>query len=43
MELIVRDRILLMEMGAKSYNLVISEHSPAKYVESLLAITEGSG
>ena len=41
MERIVTDRIALMAMGARSYDLVMSEHSPARYVDSLVAIAEG--
>ena len=40
MERIISDRSRLVEMGARSYELVVSEHSPARYVESLLAIAE---
>ena len=43
MERIISDRARLMKMGAKSYQLVISEHSPAKYVEKMLAIAKGHG
>ena len=43
MERIVTDRSTLMEMGARSYDLVISNHSPAGYVDSLVAIAEGRG
>ena len=41
MERIISDRDRLKEMGARSYELVISEHSPAKYVEKMVAIAEG--
>ena len=40
MERIISDRIRLVEMGSRSYQLVISEHSPSRYVESLLAFAE---
>ena len=41
MERIVSDRSMLMAMGTRSYELVVcSEHSPARYVETLLAIAE---
>ena len=43
MERIIEDRSRLIEMGARSYELVISEHSPSKYVESMVAIAEGHG
>ena len=43
MERIISDRERLIEMGARSYELVVSEHSPAKYVESLVSIAEGHG
>ena len=41
MERIISDRARLMEMGARSYDLVLSEHSPAKYVEKMVSIDEG--
>ena len=43
MERIISDRARLMEMGARSYELVLSEHSPERYVQSLVAIAEGHG
>ena len=43
MERVVTDRGTLMQMGARSYDLVVSEHSPARYVDSLVAIAEGHG
>ena len=43
MERIISDRARLKEMGARSYGLVLSEHSPAKYVEKMVAIAEGHG
>ena len=41
MERIISDRARLVEMGARSYELVVSEHSPAKYVEKMVAIANG--
>ena len=38
MEQIIVDRIRLTEMGARSYELVLSEHSPERYVEALLTL-----
>ena len=43
MERIVTDRGTLMEMGARSYDLVVSGHSPERYVESLVSIAEENG
>ena len=43
MERIISDRTRLKEMGARSYELVISEHSPAKYVEKMVSIANGNG
>ena len=43
MERIICDRSRLTEMGARSYELVVSEHSPTKYVENLVSIAQGSG
>ena len=43
MERIVSDRARLMEMGARSYDLVISEHSPERYVDRLVSIAKGNG
>ena len=40
MERIIRDRTRLMEMGARSYETVLSEHSPARYVENLESIAQ---
>ena len=42
-ERIISDRARLMEMGARSYELVLSEHSPEIYVQSLMSIAEGRG
>ena len=39
-ERIISDRARLMEMGARSYELVLSEHSPERYVQSLVSIAE---
>ncbi len=41
MECIVSDRDRLTAMGAQSYHLVLSQHSPAKYVENIASIAEG--
>ena len=41
MESIISDRERLKQMGSRSYDLVCSEHSPAKYVEKMVAIAEG--
>ena len=35
---ILRDRERLVEMGQRSYELVITEHSPERYVETLLSL-----
>ena len=43
MERIISDRSRLKEMGARSYELVLSEHSPERYVQSLVSIAEGRG
>ena len=43
MERIISDRVRLVEMGARGYDLVVSEHSPARYVESLVSIAGGYG
>lgn len=43
MERVIIDRDRLKRMGARSYELVLSEHSPEKYVESMVAIAEGRG
>ena len=40
LEAIVRSRERLMEMGARSYELVVSEHAPRRYVETMLALVE---
>ena len=42
-ESIIASRSRLMEMGESSYRLVISEHSPAKYVETMEALARGEG
>ena len=39
MERIISDRDRLVDMGTRSYELVISEHAPGRYVESLLELT----
>ncbi len=38
LEAIVSDRDRLVEMGARSYQLVVSEHAPGKYVETMLGL-----
>ena len=43
MENIIADRDRLVEMGERSHALVLSEHSPAKYVETMLALARGDG
>lgn len=43
MERIISDRERLKQMGARSYEVVLSEHSPSRYVESMVAIAEGRG
>ena len=43
MERIISNRERLIEMGARSYELVLSEHSPTRYVEKMVAIAEGRG
>ena len=40
---IVSDRQSLMEMGYCSYQLVVSEHAPRRYVEKLLSIIDSKG
>ena len=40
MERIISDRTSPVEMGARSYDLVVSEHSPKRYVDALLAIAQ---
>ena len=42
-ERIISDRSRLKEMGARSYDLVVSEHSPLRYVESMVSIANGEG
>ena len=43
MEQIVEDRERLKAMGRRSYELVVSEHAPGRYVEALLEIAEQKG
>ena len=43
MDRIISDRDRLKQMGARSYELVLSEHSPARYVESMVAIARDHG
>lgn len=38
---ILRDRDKLIEMGRRSYELVISEHSPKRYVEAIERMASG--
>lgn len=42
-ERIIGDRDRLKEMGARSYDLVLSEHSPGRYVERMVSIANGEG
>ena len=42
LEAIVSDRDRLVRMGARSYDLVVSEHAPGKYVETMLGLVGGS-
>ena len=41
MEKVIRDRARLKELGARSYQLVRSEHTPEQYVKSLVSIAKG--
>ena len=43
MEGIIADRSRLVEMGKRSHELVVSEHSPAKYVKTMEALARGEG
>ena len=43
METIISDRSRLKEMGARSYELVVSEHSPERFLQALLSISAGRG
>ena len=43
MERVIGDRDRIIEMGARSHELVVSEHSPERYVQSLVSIAEGRG
>ena len=43
MERVISDRSKTVEMGARGYELVISEHSPGRYVERLVSIAGGNG
>ena len=43
MERIMSDCRKLMEMGERSNHLVVSEHSPGRYVESLVSLVTGDG
>lgn len=42
LEEIVSDRERLVEMGARSYQLVVSEHAPGRYVDTMLGLVGGS-
>ena len=43
MESIIADRSRLVKMGERSHELVLTEHSPAKYVETMEALARGEG
>ncbi len=43
MEKIIGDRTRLVQMGEKSHDLVVMEHTPARYVEAMLEIARGNG
>ena len=43
LESMISDRERLKQTGSRSYDLVLSEHSPARYVETMVAIAEGHG
>ena len=43
MERITEDRERLKAMGRRSYELVVSEHAPSRYVEALLEIAGQGG
>ncbi len=43
MERIISDRERLKQMGVRSYELVLSEHSPSRYVETMVSIARGNG
>ncbi len=43
MESIIADRSRLVEMGERSHELVVAEHSPSKYVETMEALARGKG
>jgi len=42
LEAIIRNRERLMEMGARSHELVVSEHAPRQYVETMLALVKSA-
>ena len=42
-ESIITDDALMVEMGKRSHELVGSEHSPSKYVETMEALARGEG
>ena len=41
LERILEDREELVRMGARSYEIVVKDHSPKRYVDALLSIVEG--
>ena len=43
MERIMSNRCSLVEMGARSNDLVVSAHSPERYVETLVSLVTGDG
>lgn len=43
LESVISDRVRLMEMGARSYEIIISENDPSKYVEQMVAIAGENG
>ena len=43
MKRIFSDPVRLLEMGTRSYEIVVEEHSPEQYVESLVSIANGDG
>ena len=40
LERIIEDRDELVRMGTRSYELVVKEHSPGRYVDALVSIVE---
>ena len=43
MESVIADRARLVKMGERSHELVVSEHSPERYVETMEALARGEG